>query len=347
MAKLRTKDVIDNTERILGNLQKKIYRPVYILMGDEPYFIDRISDYMAAHILTETERSFNQLVLYGKDITAVQLIETARRFPMMGAHQVIIVREAQQMKDIEELEVYVKAPMPATILALCLKGKTVDKRKGLYKAAGKNGEVLETVSLYENEVVDWVSSYLKAKQCTIEPAAETILVEHLGIDLSKIAHEIDKLFTLLPENSKRITLAHIEENIGISREYNGFELSKALTLRDSAKAFHIVQYFAKDPNSNPLVVTMSALYSHFVKVLKLHLLNRKGALSSNEKAAILGVNPFFIRDYEQAVLNYPQAKTVEIMALLREYDMRSKGWNNGAADHGELLRELVIKILTK
>ena len=348
MAKAGLKDIIANTGRILSDVKKKIYKPVYLLMGEEPYFIDLVSDYMASHILTEEERSFNQLVLYGKDISATQLIETARRFPMMSAQQVIIVREAQQMKNIDMLEIYAKAPMPSTILVICHKGKAVDKRKGFYKTVAKTGEVLETAQLYDNEVAAWVATYLKEKKGTIEAAAGAILVEYLGNDLSKIANELDKLFTLLPENNKHITREHIEKNIGISREYNVFELNKAITQRNIPKAFRIVQHFAKNPNDNPIVVTLGALFAHFLKILKFHLLKRKyrGANPPpGETASVLGVNPYFVRDYEEAARNCSFAKTVEIISLLREYDMRSKGRNNGAADHGELLRELTAKIL--
>jgi DNA polymerase-3 subunit delta len=348
MAKVRSKDIIAETGRILSDLKKKIYKPVYLLMGEEPYFIDLVSDYMASHILTEAERGFNQLILYGKDITAVQLIETARRFPMMGAQQVIIVREAQQMDDIDILDIYAKAPMPSTILAICHKGKPVDKRKGFYKTVAKTGEVLETAQLYDNEVAAWVSACLKEKQGTIDATAGAILVDYLGNDLTKIANELDKLLTLLPENNRHITGAHIEKNIGISRDYNVFELNKAITQRDGQKAFRIVQHFAKNPNDNPIVLTLGALFTHFLKILKLHLLKRtyRGASPpAGEAAVLLGVNPYFMREYEEAARSYPVAKTIEVISLLREYDMRSKGRNNGAADHGELLRELVAKIL--
>jgi DNA polymerase-3 subunit delta len=348
MANVRYKDIIAKTEQIFSDLNNKIYKPVYLLMGEEPYFIDLISDYMASHILTEEERSFNQLILYGKDINAVQLIETARRFPMMSTRQVIIVREAQQMKDIDVLDVYAKAPMPSTVLVICYKGKLMDKRKGFYKTVAKMGEVLETAQLYDTEVASWVATHLKEKQGTIEAKAGAILVEYLGNDLSKIANELDKLFSLLPKDNKHITLKHIEKNIGISKDYNVFELNGAITQRNSQKAFRIVQHFAKNPNDNPIVVTLGALFTHFLKILKLHLLKRKyqGANPpGGEIASVLGVNPYFVRDYEEAARNYPAAKTVEVISLLREYDMRSKGRNNGAADHGELLRELVSKIL--
>jgi DNA polymerase-3 subunit delta len=348
MAKARAKDIIAETGRILSDLKKKIYKPVYLLMGEEPYFIDVISDYMAAHILSEEERGFNQMILYGKDITAVQLIETARRFPMMSTQQVIIVREAQQMDDIDLLEVYAKSPMPSTILAICHKGKPADKRKGFYKTVAKTGEVLETAQLYDNEVPAWVAAYLKERKSTIDPRAGSILVEYLGNDLSKIANELDKLLTLMPENDKHITGEHIEKNIGISRDYNVFELNKAISQRNGQKAFRIVQHFAGNPNDNPLVLTLGALFTHFLKILNYHLLRRKyrgAAPPPGEAAAALGVNPYFLRDYEEAARNYPAAKTAAVISLLREYDMRSKGRNNGAADHGELLRELVTKIL--
>jgi DNA polymerase-3 subunit delta len=348
MAKIRSKDTIAATGRILSDLKKKIYKPVYLLMGEEPFFIDRVCYYMNDNILTEEERSFNQLVLYGKDVSAAQVTDTARRYPMMSNQQVIIVREAQQMRDIELLETYAKNPMPSTILVLCYKGKSIDKRKGLYKAISKTGEVLETVQLYDNEVSAWVSDYLKEKKCTIDAPAIAILVEYLGNDLSKIANELDKLFTLLPENSKHITRTHIEDNIGISREYNVFELNKAITKRDTQKAFRIVQHFAKNPNDNPIVMTLSALFTHFIKILKLHLLKRKYATGNppaNEVASILGVHSFFVGEYEEAARNYPPSKTIDVIHLLREYDMRSKGRNNGAAGHGELLRELMIRIL--
>ncbi len=347
MAKLRAKDTIAATERILSDLKKKIYKPVYLLMGEEPYFIDKVSDYMANNILTPEERGFNQLVLYGKDVTVGQVIDTARRYPMMSNRQVVIIREAQQLKNFEELEVYVKNPLASTILVLCLKGKTADKRKALYKGSEKNGEVLESVQLYDNEVADWVKNYLKEKACTIDPVAAAILVDHLGADLLRIANELDKLFTLLPEGNKHITSEHIEKNIGISREYNVFELNKAITQRDAVKALRIVDHFAKDPNDNPLVMILSTLFGHFIKILKLHLLKRKnnGFVNPNELAATLGVHSFFLNEYETAARNYPAGKTVDVIHLIREFDMRSKGWGNGAATHGELLRELVIRIV--
>ena len=346
MAKIYAKDTIAAYERILSDLKKKVYKPVYLLMGEEPYFIDLLSDYMANNILTPEERGFNQLLLYGsKDVSVTQVIETARRYPMMSSQQVIIVREAQQLKDFESLEVYTKNPLASTILVLCFMYKSVDKRKALYKSVEKTGEVLETVQFYENEAVAWIKNYLKEKKCDITPDAAQILFEHLGADLSRIANELDKLFTLLPEGSNKITPEHIEKNIGISREYNVFELNKALNTRNMKKAMLIVEHFRKNPNEYPMVMTLSTLFGHFLKLLKLHLIQRnQPSINDYALASEMGVTPFFISEYKTAARNYPAGKTAEIIRLIREYDMRSKGWNNGAADHGELLRELVVRI---
>ncbi len=345
MAKIYAKDTIAATERILSDLKKKIYRPVYLLMGEEPYFVDVVSDYIANNILTPEERGFNQLMLYGKDVNVTQVIETARRYPMMSNQQVIIVREAQQLKDFESLEVYTKNPLGSTILVLCFMNKSVDKRKALYKTVSKSGEILETAQFYESEVVPWIKNYLKGKNCDITPEAAQILFEHLGADLSRIANELDKLFTLLPEGNKKITTEHIEKNIGISREYNVFELNKALNTRNTEKAMLIVEHFRKNPNEYPMVMTLSTLFGHFLKLLKLHLIQRnQPAISDSQLAMSIGITPYFIGEYKAAARNYSSGKTAEIIHLIREYDMRSKGWCNGAADHGELLRELVIRI---
>jgi DNA polymerase-3 subunit delta len=347
MAKIKFKDTAANYERILADLQHKKYRPVYLLMGEEAYYIDQISNYIAQNVLSEAERSFNQLILYGKDITVQQLTDTARRFPMMASRQVVIVREAQNLKDVELLEAYVKQPPATTLLVLCYKGKTVDKRTSFYKQAAKNGEVLETVKLYDNELIAWITGYLHKKNCVIDPKTSAILAEHLGADLNKITNELDKLFTLLPEGNKRITAEHIEKNIGISKDYNTFELNSALSKRDVLTANRIVQHFAHNPNEYPMVVTISTLFMEFSRILKLHFLKRKYGRQAAQGniATALGIHPFFVRDYEQAIGNYSVGKTLQVISLLREYDMRSKGFNNGAATHGDLLRELVFKIL--
>ena len=347
MAKIKFKDTEAKYKQIMADLQQKKYRPVYLLMGEESYYIDQISNYIAQNVLSEAERSFNQLILYGKDTTVPQLIDTTRRFPMMASRQVVIVREAQDLKKIELLEAYVKQPPETTLLVICYKGKTVDKRMTFYKLIAKHGEVLESAKPYDNELIAWVTGYLGKKNCTIEPKASAILAEYLGADLSKITNELDKLFTLLPEGNKRITAEHIEKNIGISKDYNTFELNSAIAKRDVLTANRIIQHFAHNPNDYPIVVTVSTLFMEFSRILKLHFLKRKhgGRVEQGEAATVLGVHPFFVRDYEQATGYYSLGKTMQVISLLREYDMRSKGFNNGSATHGELLRELVFKIL--
>ncbi|MDR0728813.1 MAG: DNA polymerase III subunit delta [Prevotellaceae bacterium] len=345
MAK-KLRDVIDDYRRIIADLQKKIYKPVYLLVGEEPYYIDRLSQYIAEHVLSETERSFNQQILYGRDITTSQLIDMARRFPMMSSQQVVIVREAQDLKKIELLEAYVRRPLASTILVLCYKGK-IDRRTSFYKLMLTGGEVFESAKPYDDEVQNWITAYLKEKGCTINPKANAMLVEFVGVDLTKITREIDKLFTLLPEGSKQITAEHIEQNIGISKDYNTFELNAAVAACDTLKANRILNHFAQNPNGYPIHVTIAALFMEFSRILKLHFLQRRrtGVISDREAAAELGINPFFFGSYKTAVKRYSLTKTLEVISLLREYDMRSKGFHNGAATHGDLLRELVYRIM--
>ncbi|MDR1551842.1 MAG: DNA polymerase III subunit delta [Prevotellaceae bacterium] len=344
MAKYSGKDTITKYNQILGDLKNKIYKPVYVLMGDEAYYIDKLSEFIANNILPENERSFNQTIIYGKDVTDISLIaDTARRFPMMSNYQVLIVREAQEIKKIEDLEAYVKNPLKSTILVICCKGKTIDKRTSFYKTVAKNGEILESVQLYENEISGWISTYIKQRGFEIEHDAAAILSDFLGANLSRIVNELNKLFTALPENRKKINSLDIENNIGISREYNTFELSKAILDRNVLKANKIALHFSKNTKEYPFVVTVSTLFSQFSKILKYHTLHRQ-RFDARDIVSALGINPFFIRDYEAAARNYNMLQTVKIISLLREYDMKSKGFNYVAADEGELLRELVSKI---
>ncbi|MDR1346873.1 MAG: DNA polymerase III subunit delta [Prevotellaceae bacterium] len=344
MAKFSGKDTIIKYNQILGDLKNKIYKPVYVLMGDEVYYIDKLSEFIANSILPENERSFNQTVIYGKDVTEISLIaDTARRFPMMSNYQVVIVREAQDVKKIEELEPYMKNPLKSTILVICYKGKTIDKRTSFYKTVVKNGEVLESVQLYENEISGWISTYVKQQGFEIEPNAAVILSDFLGANLSRIVNELHKLFTVLPEGRKKISSLDIETNIGVSRDYNTFELSKAISNRDVLRANRISKHFGKNAKEYPFVVTVSTLFSQFSKIMKYHALRRQ-QLGANDIVKALGINPFFIKDYEMAARNYNMLQTAKVISLLREYDMKSKGVNYVAADNGELLRELVSKI---
>jgi DNA polymerase-3 subunit delta len=348
MAKIRSRDVAAKYEQIASDLKKKIYRPVYLLMGEELYYIDMISAYIADNVLSESEKSFNQVIMYGKDTDARSIVFAAARPPMMSNYQVVIVREAQNIKKLDELEAYLKFPLTTTILVICYKGKSVDKRIKVYKEIEKHGEILETAKLYENEIASWVTNYLKQKGCTIDPAAAGILADFIGNDLSRIASELDKLFTLLPVGNNQITVEHIEKNIGISKEYNTFELNNAIMKKNVPKAFQIVDYFSKNQGNNLLSTAVSALFSQFSKVLKLQMLKHKYAkriVPTSEITSVAGIEPYFLKDYEDAALKYPAAKIVRIIELLREYDMRGKGWNNAGTPDSELLRELVFKIM--
>ena len=330
-------------ETMMTELKKRQYRSVYFLMGDEPYFIDAVSDYIAENVLTEEERAFNQLVVYGKDTNVFTVVDAAKRFPMMTQHQVVIVKEAQNLKDIDKLQFYVEKPLQSTILVICHKYKSLTKTTKLYKALDKSKDaaVLESKKLYDYQVPAWITGYLTERGYTIVPAAATLLTEYLGSDLSKVANELSKLI-ILPIPDKKITLEIIEKNIGISKDYNVFEFQKALGGKDILKANRIVDYFARNPNNNPMVMVISSLYSYFVKILAYHYLPDK---SQSAAASALKVNPYFVKDYEAASRKYPAPKIIQIISFLREYDLKSKGVGSSSASDGDLMREMTYKIL--
>lgn len=328
-------------EEIIDNLKKKIYHPVYFLTGEETYFIDKISDYIAEHVLSEAEKGFNQTILYGKDLEASTVIGHARRFPMMANYQVIIIREAQEIKNIEELEPYIKNPLNSTILVINYKYKTLDKRKTFTKLVDQKGVLFESKKIYDNQLPAWINGYLKSQNYSIMPQASAMLSEYLGTDLAKVANELDKLIISLPSGSQ-ISPDDVERNIGISKEFNVFELSNALGKRDLLKANRIVNFFGANPSSNAFPPLISSLYSYFSKLLNYHFLEDK---SQNNVAAALQVPPFFVKDYVAAAKNYNIKKLVEIISILREYDMKSKGWGNVSASSADLQREMIYRIL--
>lgn len=313
-------------------------------MGEEPYYIDLISKYIEDNVLTEPEKAFNQTIMYGKDADAAAVTNSAKRFPMMAARQVVVVREAQNIRNIDDLVYYASNPLKSTVLVINYKYKKLDKRKKLYKEIEKNGVIFESQRLYENQIPAWINNYLKEKGYSIQPPAGMLLTEFLGNDLQKIAMELDKLMITIPASQKNITTKHIEENIGISREFNTFELQKALVERNTQKAFRIVDYFGHNPKDNPFTVTVTSLYFFFSKVLLYASLPDKSKQTVAEK---LQINPYFVSDYQQAYKAYPPEKIIQIIHLLREYDLRSKGVNNLSTSHSDLLRELVYKILSR
>src|SRR5664280_663378 len=331
-----------NYEEIISDIKKRIFKPVYFLAGEEPYFIDLITDYIEANILTEAEKSFNQVVIYGEDTTVPSIIETSRRFPMMASHQVVIVKEAQTVKKIEDIVIYVEKPMPSTILVINYKYKAIDKRTKLYKALETHALYFESARLRDYQVPAWIERYLMTKGIKTDPSASAMLTEYLGTDLHKIANELDKLIITLPQGKPAITTALIEKNIGISKDYNNFELQKAIGEKNILKANMIVHYFADNPKDNPITLSIASLFSFFSKLLTFHYLTDK---SRNNAAAVLKVNPFFIKEYENSALRYDVSKTVQIISLLRTYDMKSKGYGDPGTEQGELLKELVFRIL--
>jgi DNA polymerase-3 subunit delta len=347
MAKLRFEEVKSGYERIMSDLKNKIYKPVYLLMGEEAYYIDLISGYIQENVLDDAEKTFNQTVLYGRDVSAKAVIEAARRFPMMGSCQVVVVREAQLIRDIDKLEIYVSKPLKSTLLVVCYKGKAVDKRTSFYKQSVKVGEVFESVAPYEDRLPDWIISYLSSKKRTIDTVAAKILADYLGADLTKIVNELDKLAVVVPKDSK-ITAEHIERNIGISKDYNTFELCNAVAAGDVLKANRIIMHFERNAEKNSLPAITTQLFSQFCKIFLLHMLKAKYRSTSipyTEVQGVMGINTFFLKDYEAAARRFSSTKSAEVIALLREFDMRSKGWNNASSGYGDLLRELVYKIM--
>ncbi len=328
-------------DQILQSLKKKDYSSVYFLSGEEPYYIDVIANFIEENVLEEADKGFNQLVLYGKDVDLQNVINLAKQFPMMGDKQVIIVREAQDIKNFDALEAYIKQPQTSTILVFCHKGKSLDKRKTLAKTIDKSGVLFESKKLYENQLPEWITKYVSSKGFTVSPKAAVLLSEFLGNDLSKITNEVDKLCILIPAGSL-ISPEIIEKNVGISKDYNIFELNNAIGAKDFDKVMRIVQYFAANPKGNPFVVTISTLHGFFLKVMTYHFAPDK---NPDSLAALMKVNKFFMKDYQLAAKNYPPKKISAIFEFLNEYDLKSKGVNNPSVEDGELLKELVYKVL--
>ncbi|HOW08355.1 MAG TPA: DNA polymerase III subunit delta [Bacteroidales bacterium] len=329
-------------EGIMSDLRKRIFKPVYFLAGDEPYYIDLITDYIAEKILTEEERAFNQIIIYGEDTTVNAIIETARRFPMMASHQVVIVKEAQALRKMEDLLLYVEKPLNSTILVFCYKYKVIDKRTKLYKALDSQGAYFESMRLRDYQIPPWIERYLMTKGIKIDPDASAMLTEFLGTDLHKITNELDKLLITMPAGKPVVTTALIEKNIGISKDFNNFELQKAIGDRNIYKANMIVNYFAENQKDNPVTLTIASLFSLFTKILTYHYTADK---SKNNVAAALKIVPYFVKDYEAWAMKYNAAKTIQIIGLLRTYDMKTKGFGDVSTEPGDLLKELIYKIM--
>lgn len=328
-------------EQILSDIHNKKYAPIYFLMGEEPYFIDVISDTIEEEVLDEAEKAFNQIVVYGRDVDIDTVATHAKSFSMMGGYMVVIVKEAQDLKNIEDFEKYLEVIPPTTILVFDYKYKKLDKRRALAKKIDKMGVLFESKKLYESNIPGWIQSYLSEKGYTITPKATQMLTDFLGTDLHKVRNELDKLVIALPK-SKKIDDADVERNIGISKDYNVFELQNAIGRRDIMRANQIVNYFGDNGKDNPLLVTAISLYGYFTKILKVHYATDP---SQNALAAALGVNPFFVRDYQAAARNFSVADCVRCIAVLREFDLKSKGYNVGETSEKDLYREMIFKLL--
>lgn len=348
--------------QLLLDLKRRIFKPVYFLSGEEPYYIDVISDYIEQHVLEAADREFNQTVIYGKDTDLVSILGQAKQFPMMSEFQVVIVKEAQNLKELnksaggdeegpspksgantaaQQFLAYITHPQPTTILVFCFKYKTIDKRSAVAKALQKQAVYLESPKLYDNQVPEWTSNYVKEKNYVMGPKAAFLIAEFLGNDLGKIANEINKLMINLPAGSE-LSAELVQENIGISKDYNVFELQDALAKKDVLKANRIINHFAANEKEHPMVMVLSSLFGYFSKILKYHFLQDKSKFAA---AQALGVNPYFVEGYARAAANYGSLKLKHIFSYLKEYDLKSKGVNNSSINSGELLKELVFKIL--
>lgn len=334
---------MEAVKQLIQDIQSRRFAPIYFLMGEEPYYIDRISDFLADNVLSESEKGFNQMVLYGKDTSVDEIIALAKRYPMMSEYQVVIVREAQHLsRTIEQMVSYAAQPQPTTILVICFKYKTLDKRKKLIKTLSSgNGIVFESKKLYENQVGEWIIKVMAGSGLKISLKSAALLVEYLGVDLSRISNELEKLKIIMPKGSE-ITAEIIEKHIGISKDYNNFELKKAIAEKNVFKATQIINYFAQNPKDNPFVLTVSLLHTFFTQLLQYH-----GLSDHNPKhvSQALRINPYFVSEYKTASNFYSMKQVSHILGVLREMDLKGKGVGATALNQRDLLQELLFKIV--
>lgn len=332
--------------QIVSDTEAKKFAPVYLLMGDEDYYVDLVCNAVISNAFDdESERDFNQMIYYGADVDADEVVTAARRYPMFAERQLVVVKEAQMMKTLENLAVYCENPLESTVLVIAMHGASADKRKALYKSVSKKGIVVESKELRDYEMPQWIASYYRSRGLEIEPEAAALLAEYAGVDMAKIAVETDKLLKNLPAGNVKVSASDIERNVGISREFSIFELTRELSFRNVPKALKIAAYIG-DGAKFALPMATAALFTHFYRILKYHaLLKSRPSASTSEKASLLGVNPYFLREYDTAIRNYPPGKAMSAIALLKEYDFKGKGGDNGEASPGELFTELILKLL--
>lgn len=348
---IKFKDSVERFEQIKAEIAARKFAPIYLLMGEESYFIDTLCDMLSQSILTPAEQAFNQITVYGKDSEAGQIVNLCRQMPMMGSYEVIIVKEAQQLRSIEKLAHYTSKPQPTTILIICHKEKNLDKRSALYKQCLSSGVVFESVRPRDYEISAWLTSFAASKSISLSPKALQMLIEHLGCDISKISNELDKLILSLPEGTKLITDSHIEQGVGISKDFNNFELSDAVATLDVARSLRIADYMSRNPKEYPLLLTISTLFGLFHDMFIINYLRwqtkRKGIPfpDNMELMRILKKSyPRIVEELKKQSAQWDNRKVFNVLGLLREYDGKSKGIDAGAADEGELRRELLLKI---
>ena len=332
---------MNSLQDILKDIQERRFSPVYFLMGAESYFIDRIEKELCYSVVSEEERAFNQSILYGKDTSVDQILDAAKRFPMMAEYQLVIVREAQELsRVIDQLESYVSNPQASTVLVVCYKYKSIDKRKKLYKALQQHAVLFESKQLYENQVPDWIQRWLKNKKRTINLKASHLLVECLGTHLSAIEQSLEKLL-LLVDHDHEITENHIEEHIGFSKDFNNFELRKALGSGNIAHAQRICHYFSLHPRQHPIIVTLSTLHLFFMQLLQYHGLENH---NPNHVSRVLGIRPFIVKEYQVAAKRYPIKSIAFVLNKIRTADMKCKGLGVGSISEKAVLRQLINDI---
>lgn len=330
-------------EEIVRNLKNRVYAPVYFLMGEEDYYIDRIADYIIDTVLNETEKEFNLTVTYGADTDVPNVINAAKRYPMMSEYQIVVVKEAQSLKRLDELAFYLQKPQKSTILVICYKHGSIDRRKKLAAEIEKNGVLFESRKLKDSQLPGFISSYLKRRKVEIEPKASEMMAEFVGADLNRMAGELEKLILTLPAGMRRITPEQIERNIGISKDYNNFELRNALVEKNVLKANKIIKYFEENSKNNPLQMTLAILFNFFSNLMLAYYAPEK---SDQGIAAQLGLkSPWQAKDYMLAMRRYSGVKVMQIIHAIRECDAKSKGIGNPSTPDGELLRDLIYFIL--
>lgn len=330
-------------ETICTDIREGRFKPIYLLMGEEGYFIDQLTSLLEERVLNETEKDFNMLVFYGVDSDVHTIISAARRYPMMAKHQLVIVKEAQNLPKFEELEHYAKNVMPSTVLVINYRHGTVDKRKAVVRSIDKVGVVFESKKLYDNQIPPFISTWFGQKGFTIEEKAAQMLTDNVGNDISKLIPQLEKLIVSLPEENKRVTAELVEQNVGISKDFNNFELLQAIIRKDFLTANRIVDYFGKNPKEYPIMATVAILFNYFSNLLECYWLPRK-----DEQSVMVALqirSAYFVRDYMTGLRFYSAMKVMDIISDLRRIDASSKGVDNVSASQYELLRELVYRIM--